>query len=168
LYVFDSFSGLPAPTAFDKIHHAFSGRVKHYTEGDYRGTLDEVRRNVARWGVLEACEFVPGDFSETLPTFAGEPALVFMDVDLIESARTCLRLLWPILREGGRFFTHEAGVETFLDGVLDPIWWHSALKQCPPVLYGAGYRFGPHAANLAYLKKDRGKDALTHEPNPQP
>lgn len=154
LYVFDSFSGLPAPKPSDAVHHAVSGRVKRYREGDYLGELDEVRANVARWGAPEVCEFVPGDFSTTLATFTVEPALIFMDVDLIESARTCLQLLWPLLRHGGRLFTHEAGVWTFVDGVLDPTWWHDTLKRCPPVLYGAGYGFGPHAANLAYFKKD--------------
>lgn len=153
LIVCDSFAGLPDPKATDRVHRCCSGRVKNYSEGDYLGNLDEVRANITRFGAIEVCRFVPGYFSATLPSLDVEPALIFMDVDLVESAREVLRYLWPRLRPGGKLFTHEVGVHTFVLGLLDADWWKTVLGCCPPVLFGAGFGFGPHAAQLGYFEK---------------
>jgi hypothetical protein len=154
LYVCDSFAGLPEPSPFDRFHDLITGRTKQYAAGDYAGTLEEVQRNVAAWGSPEVCEFVPGMFRETLPMLDIRPALVFLDVDLVESARTCLLHLWPRLCDGGQFFTHEASSITFLRGLTDPAWWQTHFRRCPPLLLGAGFGFGPLAKNLAYFAKD--------------
>lgn len=156
LYVCDSFEGLPAPAEFDAAHQLTTGRVKHYAQGDYRGTFDEVVNNVTRWGAIGSCKFVKGFYSETLPSLGVEPALVFMDVDLIASGHDAIQHLWPKLRQGGRYFTHEATARTFLYGLLDPEWWQRTMGRCPPILFGAGHGFGPHAANLAYMEKGNG------------
>jgi len=153
LYVCDSFEGLPAPAGFDAAHQLTTGRVKHYAQGDYCGTYDEVVANVKTWGAIESCEFVKGFYSETLPSLDVRPAVVFMDVDLIESARDCLKYIWPRLRPGGKYFTHEATARTFIYGLLDSGWWHRNMERCPPILFGAGHGFGPHALNLAYFEK---------------
>ena len=152
LYVCDTFTGLPDP-GLDATHHFYSGRVKTYRAGDYAGTLGEVEANVNEYGALDACVFVPGLFADTLPHLDVTPALVFMDVDLVASARTALQYLWLRLQEGGLWFTHEAGVRTFIHGILDPAWWHTVMGQCPPLLIGAGTGFGPEAANLAYFER---------------
>lgn len=154
LYVCDSFAGLQEPQAYDRVHYGCLGRVKNYAAGDYAGSLEEVRANVAAWGAIEACRFVKGYFNETLPNLDIQPIFIFMDVDLIESARDCIRFLWPRLVPGGKFYTHEANARTFLSGILDPAWWHHHMGSCPPLLYGAGYGFGPHALNLAHFNKD--------------
>ena len=151
LYVCDTFTGLPDPGQ-EATHHSYSGRVKTYSRGDYAGSLEEVKSNVEKFGEPDVCRYVPGLFSDTLPTIDVKPAVVFMDVDLVASARECLRNLWPHLGDG-TWFTHEAGVSTFLRGLLAPRWWHDVLGQCPPVLIGAGVGFGPDAANLAYFEK---------------
>jgi O-methyltransferase len=156
LYVCDSFEGLPAPAEFDAAHQLTTGKVKRYAQGDYCGTYDEVLSNVTAWGAIDSCKFVKGFYSETLPALDVEPALVFMDVDLIESGHDALQHLWPRLRPGGRYFTHEATARTFVYGLLDPEWWHQTMKRCPPILFGAGHGFGPHALNLAYLEKGDG------------
>ncbi len=154
LYVCDSFAGLPNPEPHDKVHYGCLGRVKEYSKGDYAGTLDEVKGNVTAWGVIEVCRFIKGYFNETLSYLEIKPALVFMDVDLIESSRDCVRFLWPKLREGGKFYTHEANAHTFICGLLEPTWWHQNMGCCPPVLFGAGYGYGPHALNLAHFDKE--------------
>jgi hypothetical protein len=162
LHVFDSFEGLPAPSGGDAKHDTVSGRTKNYSQGEYRGTVDEVRENISTWGEIGVCSFVKGFYSDTLPQTALTPAFVFMDVDLIESARTCMKALWPRLQPGGVFFTHEAGVATFLEGLLDPAWWHANLASCPPMLIGAGYGHGPQAKHLGYfLKNGAAKPAST-------
>lgn len=153
LHVFDSFEGLPDPKASDKKHDYVSGKAKSYSQGEYRGTFDEVKQNITTWGEVGVCSFVKGFYSDTLPKISITPALVFMDVDLVDSGRTCMKALWPQLRPGGVYFTHEAGMATFLEGLLDPEWWHSSLGCCPPMLMGAGYGHGPQAKHLAYFQK---------------
>ena len=157
LYVCDSFAGLPRPGQDDAHHELTSGRVKMYQQGDYCGPRAEVEANLRAHGAPEVCEIVEGFFEQTLPALDIQPCLAFMDVDLIESARTCLRNLWPRLQAGARFYTHEATAMTFLRGLLDPTWWTQTLRQHPPILLGAGFGFGPHAKNLAYF--DRGEAA---------
>jgi len=151
LYVCDSFEGLPAPAAVEATHRLVTGDTTSYSQGDYRGGLEEVKANVGTWGAIEVCTFVKGFFSDTLPGLDVRPALIFMDVDLIESARTCVKEFWPRLHPGGRFYTHEAGVDTFLRGLLDPSWWHATFRSCPPLLLGAGFGHGPDAEHLAYF-----------------
>jgi len=75
LYIFDSFEGLPQPATDD-----FEGR--NYNRGDFRGTLEEVKRNIVRYGALERCHFVQGWFADTLPKFKERVLLAYIDVDL--------------------------------------------------------------------------------------
>ena len=99
LFVFDSFQGLPEPGEIDRTHHwARSGESLHYRKGEYSGTIDEVRMNIAKFGAIECCEFMPGFFGDTLRDFPETNlSFVFLDVDYISSARDCLRWLWPKL-----------------------------------------------------------------------
>jgi O-methyltransferase len=156
LYVCDSFEGLP------ETHEGTQRFVAHdrstdyvFSPGEYAGTLDEVRTNVMRAGELDVCTFVPGWFSNTLPTLEVEPALVFTDVDYVSSARDCLRSLWPRLRPGGVWFTHEAMFLTYVEGMMDPEWWLEQLHEAPPVLIGGGAGVSPAAPSLAYFRKKR-------------
>jgi hypothetical protein len=153
LVVCDTFEGLPAPSDKDRSHQLTDGRVKGYAAGDYRGAQEEVVANVTKWGAVESCRFLKGLFSDTLPKLDAAPAVIFMDVDLIDSARDAFRHVWTKLADGSRFFTHEATSVDFVRGILEPAWWHEVVKSCPPVLIGAGFGFGPHARNLAILVK---------------
>jgi O-methyltransferase len=64
LVVFDSFQGLPKT---GESVHGFDGNTVQYREGQFCGTLSEVRQNVSIYGALDVCEFVPGFFSDSLP-----------------------------------------------------------------------------------------------------
>lgn len=150
LYVCDSFAGLPPST---ERHYTARNEPATFKPGDYYGTLEEVRENIARWGAVDACTFVQGWFSETLPHLDVEPALVFMDVDYISSAQECLKYLWPKLQPTGYFFTHEMKFPTFIEGISDPKWWHTTLGQCPPILYGAVHPRPMVAVALGYFRK---------------
>ena len=138
LYVCDTFTGLPTA----EKHMDIYGKEKNYTVGSYAGSMEEVKQATDGYAIL-----VPGLFSDTLPTLMIRPAVVFMDVDLISSAQTALRYLWPRLLPGGFWFIHEAGVQTFVEAIAPMV---------PYVLWGAGYGLGPHAANLAYWAKPQG------------
>ncbi|MDQ3705918.1 MAG: TylF/MycF family methyltransferase [Chloroflexota bacterium] len=154
LFVCDSFQGLPEPGDQDRAHHSYFGDEFTYIQGQYSASLEEVKNNLAAFGVPEACEFVPGFFSDTLPTLAtGDLSFVFMDVDYISSARDCLQYLWPRLMPGGMFYTHEADVREFVYGITDSAWWHDVHGQCPPVLIGAGYGCGEDAGHLGFFEK---------------
>jgi predicted O-methyltransferase YrrM len=121
--------------------------------GEYAGSLEEVQRNVARVGELSVCTFVKGWFSDTLPTLDVSPAFVFTDVDYVSSARDCLRHLWPRLRPGGVWFTHEAMFLTYVEGIMDPAFWLNELSEAPPVLIGGGSGLSAAAPSIAYFRK---------------
>lgn len=154
LYVCDSFQGLPAPAKSEaKVKIFNDSRTHTYQEGDYAATLDEIKANISRYGAIEVCEFVPGFFNRSLPKLNVRPAAIVLDVDLISSARDCLKPLWPRLRKGGYVFTHEAESETYMQGLLDKAWWRTHLKECPPLIFGAGSSLSPVAEGLALFRK---------------
>jgi O-methyltransferase len=128
LVIFDSFEGLPEPSAADD----------GYAAGDFRGTLDEVRANIERYGAIEVCEFVRGYFDDTMPGFSEPVVQAFVDVDLIESLRTCLRNLWPNLQPGCRLYSHEAAGALIARAFFDDEWWQRELGTPSPGLVGAG------------------------------
>jgi len=131
LKVFDSFQGLPEGRPGDR-------EAAGYAKGDYCGTLDEVRRNIGRHGAIEVCDFVPGWFEDTLPTFTSPVVLAFLDVDLEASLDTCVRHLWPRLVEGGHLFTDEAVGLDYTALFFSERWWQRYFGRTPPGLMGAG------------------------------
>ncbi len=139
LIVFDSFSGLPEPadgesTVFNLRQMSF---VK-YSKGDYYGGLDEIKKNVARYGKLDVCEFVQGYFQDTLPNRDERYVLVFEDADLPSSVATALQYTWPRLHDGCKFFTQEAQDLEVATLFFDKEWWSRQLGSSPPGLVGAG------------------------------
>jgi len=154
LIVCDSFDGLPPPTERDRVHANARGGTVTYVTGDYsaRG-VDTVRAAVARYGALQVCTFVPGYFANTLPKLRVLPAFVFIDVDYIASAQECLKHLWHHLAQGGRFYTHEAGVIDYVLGITDEGWWRETMSAVPPLLVGAGFGMGDAASQLAFFTK---------------
>ena len=80
-----------------------------YSAGAYAAGLEAVEATVTHEGARSVCTFVPGFFEESLPKLAVRPAFVFLDVDYIDSARTCLRYSvattgpgWPMLHARSR------------------------------------------------------------------
>lgn len=106
LRVFDSFEGLPEPAEWDAEHQI--ERVRTFRRGEYSGTLDEVRRNVRRYGRIQTCVFERGWFRDTLQRLTGPVAVAFVDVDLAQSTREVLAHVWPLLSPGGIVFLHDA------------------------------------------------------------
>nr|MBA2599580.1 hypothetical protein [Actinomycetota bacterium] len=101
LEIFDSFGGLPEPSADDRAHTILHRGERHtYEEGSWAGTMEEVKDAIARYGAVDVCSFNAGYFDATLPAFGNRTAFVFADVDLRDSVETCVRFLWPLLSEG--------------------------------------------------------------------
>jgi O-methyltransferase len=164
LRIYDSFQGLPPGDALDR-------EAQYYKPGDYLGTLDEVKRNISRYGAIEVCEFVQGWFDDTLPKLDRPVALAFVDVDLESSLRTCVRYLWPNLIDGGFLFIDEFVSLDYCALFWSERWWRENFDRHPPGLIGAGsglplgeFYVGPfaesadhpghHATAAAYTRKD--------------
>jgi len=158
LVVFDSFRGLPEPRPGDAQHTVLERHEIHsYSEGNWSGSLEEVRKNVARCGRLSVCEFRPGYFEQTLPGFTERVVFVFADADLRDSVKTCIQYLWPLLEGNCRIYTHEAQHQEVVQLFFDAAIWNG---QKPPGLVGAGTGLGliPSAggfrSGIGYAVKD--------------
>jgi O-methyltransferase len=95
VWVADSFSGLPE---IDHEHETFA-----WQRGDMAVSLETVRNNFARYGLLDGqVEFLKGFFSETLPTApVRQLSILRVDADLYESTMDVLRNLYSALSAGG-------------------------------------------------------------------
>jgi O-methyltransferase len=143
LEVCDSFQGLPEPSELDREHLLLSAKEVHsYAKGAWRGTLNEVKTNISRYGKIEVCNFNVGYFEETLPQFREKCVLAFLDVDLTDSLRTCLKYLWPLLQDGSYLFTHEAPHQEISAAFFDQGWWQTNLHCDSPGLVGSGNGIG--------------------------
>jgi len=133
--IFDSFEGLPEPSPADKEHMLASIHQVHtYSKGAWRGTLEEVRNNIATYGSVERCNFNVGYFADTLPQFRRRAVFVFLDVDLADSLETCLEYLWPLTQDGSYIFTHEAPHMEIASLFFSESWWARTCAVSPPVL----------------------------------
>ncbi len=143
LEIFDSFAGLPHPSASDTSHSLVNLQEIHtYGKGAYRGALPEVQGNITRYGKIAACHFNVGYFQDTLPLFSDQCVMVFLDVDLVDSLKTCFTYLWPLLQDGGYLFTHEAHHMEIADLFFDKDWWGAKMGSRAPGLIGAGTGLG--------------------------
>jgi len=143
LHVFDSFQGLPEPSGEDANHKVLSSNEVHrYKKGGLCGPLDDVKRNITEYGDIDSCVFWPGFFNETMPKFHEPVALAFCDVDLVDSLKTCIEHIWPLLQDGGYFFTHEAHHLEIGRLFFDDAWWNQGLACSAPGLIGAGSGLG--------------------------
>ena len=99
VWVADSFQGLPPPNPAVPA----DSQDKHYTQEALAITLEEVRGNFTKYGLLDdQVNFLPGWFSETLyeaPT--GPLAVLRADADMYGSTMDILRALYPRVSPGG-------------------------------------------------------------------
>ena len=158
LVVCDSFQGLPRPNEEDRVH--YSTHVDHYDtyeEGRFAASLDLVRSNLAKYGSIEACDFVAGYFEDTLSGLDRKYVLAFLDVDLIASLKPCILGIWPNLREGCKMFVHEARSIALVSVFFDSAWWRAELAADPPGFVGAGtglpLELGK-GSELGYVRKE--------------
>lgn len=131
LKIYDSFEGLPEGKPGDR-------EAKWYKKGDYLGTLDEVKRNIAKYGAIECCEFIKGWFEDTLPNLNSPVLLAFIDVDLEDSLATCVKYIWPNLIDSGFIFIDECVGTDYCALFYSEKWWKLNFNRTPPGLIGAG------------------------------
>lgn len=135
LHVFDTFRGIPDN---DERLALLDGTPIRFVKGAFRGRLGAVRRRVEALGAIEVCRFHKGLFEDTLPALEGPVDVALLDVDLVESTRTCVRELYPRLRPGGRIFSqdgHLRGTHALLE---DARFWRDEVGAAPPRIDGLG------------------------------
>lgn len=153
LYVCDSFEGLPEPEADEKITIRTGSTFYDWKTGEFAspGGLAGVQERVRKFGVIDACEFVPGFFCDTLPDLPADSlVLVFEDADLKSSVWDCVRYLWPRLRFGCKFFSHEPWSIDVVSIFYDHEFWKRMFGTPPPGFYGGD--MGGIRSLLVYFK----------------
>lgn len=106
MHIFDSFEGLPP------------AKDSGYTAGDYAGSLEEVRENVTRLGVVDQVTFHKGFYSDTFREYRPPQLLcLWMDVDLELSSRD-LMVVADRLDPRASLFSHECVSDMFVDGEI--------------------------------------------------
>lgn len=138
LIIFDSFEGLPVT---DRNVHNFWGEAIDYKRGEFKGSFEEVRNNIERYGAIEVVEMVKGYFSDTLPNRPKNEiySFIFEDADLVSSVKDVINFAWPRLSSGGRFFCHEARDLEVVQIFFDSKFWESSMGLTAPGLIGAGF-----------------------------
>jgi len=106
LIVADSFEGLPA--------------IKHccYETGDFKESMENVKKNVKTLGKIKNVEFIKGWFSKSLLNFDRQICLLWMDVDLYGSAQDVLNGVFQRLTHGGVIFSHEFNPSQIENGLI--------------------------------------------------
>jgi hypothetical protein len=118
--------------------------------------LETVRKNVAKWGIIDVCHFVKGYFEDTLNILKTESIVcIFEDADLRSSVETCSRYLWSKLQEDCKFFCHEPWSVPVISLFYDETLWERIQSGPPPGFYGSGKGVvsGLNHSNLGFAIK---------------
>jgi len=107
VWVSDSFAGLPkadAAYAFDMSHNS-------WRDGSMAVSIDDVKQNFARYGVLDDhVKFLKGWFKDTLPKAPiKQLAILRVDGDLYESTMEALTIMYDKVSPGGWIIDDDYG-----------------------------------------------------------
>ena len=130
---------------------------RDYRKGMFCGSLMEVQKNIRKHGDIGVCEFLPGFFSESLPSVSGSFVFAFLDVNLVESMKDCLHWIWPLLADDGVIYSNDAVHMDIVRLCFDDDWWQAVLHEPAPGLVGSGcgLPLGPKGSSLGYIRKSR-------------
>jgi O-methyltransferase len=163
LVICDSFKGLPEGKTGDRM-------AGGYSEGDYAGSLEEVKRNIEQYGNVQCCEFLEGWFKYTLPKLNRSIVLAFVDVDLEDSLDTCIKYIWSNLTDNGYIFVDECFNIDYVALFYSERWWQQHFNRTPPGLIGAGtglslgtYYIGPWSERNSHPLQIPGAGAYTQK-----
>lgn len=137
LLAFDSFRGIPGN---DERHVSLDGRSLTFRTGAFAATLPSVRRVLDRHGAPEVCRLEKGWFRDTLPRLDAGIDVALIDVDLLDSARTCLVEIGRRMRPGGTILSHDGHIAAIAALLRDPDFWRREVGVEPPRVVGAGDR----------------------------
>ena len=138
LWVCDSFRGLPQENNMIYLGK-YQGTKVEYAKGDFKGTLDEVKTNLKKYGEISMCNFVKGYFNKSLKTISGNKyVFAFTDVDLVSSTKDVLLYLWPRMKDDTKIYNDDMGVVEIEKIYFDDQWWNKYLKVTAPGVVGSG------------------------------
>lgn len=139
LIVYDSFEGLPSSEKNLGVrnypHLALYG---FYKKGMYRGALEEVKNNIKLFGEISVCEFRVGNFAQSLKNHKEKIDFCFLDVDLTESTKSCIKYLWKKLRTNSYIYSDDACDLKVASVWFDNEWWQRNLNEKAPGYTGSG------------------------------
>ena len=137
LEVFDSFEGMP------ENHEAYGksifGREHRFPKGSHAVSLEEVKRNVGRYGDIGSCAFHKGYFDQSMPSFKEEVAAACINADLLQSTKDCLQYLYPLIQKGGVIFSQDAHFPWIIDLLRDNSFWEHTMGVSKPSMEGLGF-----------------------------
>lgn len=117
VWVADSFEGLPPPDEAlrPREAQAFVGPVMRDAMGRMAVSIDDVRANFRRFGMLdERVRFLPGWFKDTLPGAPiGTLAVLRVDCDFHDSTLQVLEALYDRLSPGGFLIVDDYGEDAW-------------------------------------------------------
>ena len=138
LYLFDTFSGMTAPSVGDvsspydsfSLHRRWQRRARGRTSDWVAAGADAVRANMLDTGYPpQRIRLVPGEVEETLPGLApATVALLRLDTDWYESTRHELVHLYPRLAEGGVLVIDDYGHYVGARRAVDEYFEHSGTR----------------------------------------
>ncbi len=118
LHLFDTFQGIPK---INKIDEGF------FKEGEYKGTIDEVKSVLAPYQAIKYYQgFFPNTTVQLQPT---KFSFVNFDVDTYQTTKDCIEFFYPLMNKGGVMISHDylqiPGVrkafDDFFSDKLEPI-----------------------------------------------
>jgi O-methyltransferase len=140
LIIFDSFEGLPQnEEKHDKsiLGHSIQDWFK---QGNFLGTLDEVRHTVETYGEIRVCTFKEGWFENTMPIFKEKICALYVDCDLAASTKTTLKWLYPLVVPGGIVFSQDGDFPLVIDVFNDDEFWQTQVGCQKPHITGLGLK----------------------------
>jgi len=138
LIAFDSFRGIPENKekhVKSMLGHSLEG---WFAGGTWAGSLDEVKKNVARYGEIGICTFVEGWFENTMSSFKDKIALAYLDVDLASSTRACLKYLYPLIIPGGILYSQDGDIPLVAEVFRDERFWEAEVGFNMPDIENLG------------------------------
>jgi len=139
LIVYDSFEGLPSSEKnLGLRNYPHLQLYGFYKKGMYKGTLEEVKNNVKLYGEISVCEFRVGNFEQSLKNHKEKIDFSFIDVDLTESTKICIKYLWKKMRNNTYMYSDDACDLKVVSVWFDNEWWKRNLNQKAPGYIGSG------------------------------
>ena len=128
VWVADSFQGIPRP---DGAAFPVDAGDDHWKRTRLAVSQADVEANFARYHLLdERVRFLPGWFSDTLPTAPVERlAVLRLDGDLYESTIVALRYLYPKLSRGGYVIVDDYGALASCRAAVDDYRREHAIAE---------------------------------------
>ena len=161
LIVYDSFQGLPSSEKNLGVrnypHLQLDG---FYRKEMYKGALEEVRENLKLFGELSVCELRPGYFENTLKNHKEIIDFCFIDVDLTESTKTCIKYLWKKLKDRSYIYTDDACDLKVVAVWFEQNWWKKNINEPAPGYIGSGCGLpgiSRSYSSIGYVYKNKNK-----------